>query len=204
MANFLSTLQLQFPKGIRFQTQRDPHQVHFHPFLLTKEDGSRVYGGALSFYEEVKTRQIHSAMQTLQAMHLAELSNAQSRTLYSHLQGNVYKRSPRLHKRPDSKSIGRLYDVRHDKLYVTKSIGVISQLPLVDVFEKILRSLHTAVVSPDETDLPLESYIYNLIFEITIPPPGRSMQFSCMGQSMFCQRPGEFFPGAVFNCTKFQ
>lgn len=128
-------------------------------------------------------------MHTLQAMHSAELSNAQSRTLYDHL-GSVYKHSPRLHKRPDSKPTGTIYDMRRDKLFVTKSIGIISQLPLVSAFEKIMRLLHVAVVHPEDLDLPLESYIYNMIFEIPLPPPGRSMRFSCMGQTLYCQRPG--------------
>lgn len=124
---------------------------------------------------------------------MAELSNTQSRTLYSHLQGSVHKRSPKVHRRPDPKTIGKVYDMCRDKLFVTKCIALISQLPLNSAFEKILTCLYEAMISSSqgELDLPLESYIYNIIYEIPLPPPGRGMRFSVAGKTLLCQRPGK-------------
>jgi hypothetical protein len=51
---FESNMQLCLPRGLRFCTQRDvPKDAEFHTFLLTREDGSRVDGCALVFYEKV-------------------------------------------------------------------------------------------------------------------------------------------------------
>ena len=194
-------LQLCYPRGIRFRTQRDKHKLtNFHPFLITREDRSRIYGGALTFFEEVDNPQIISAMQTLQAMHLAELSNAQSRTLYSHLQGSVYKRSPHLHKKQDVKTKERVYNPSTDRLYVSKVVCIISQLPLNSLFKQILQALLDVALSPDEPTMPLESYIHNLIYEVPLPPPGRSMRFSHAGQTLTCQRPSKFFLFAIIYC----
>uniref|UniRef100_A0A8C4SMB8 DENN domain containing 5A n=1 Tax=Erpetoichthys calabaricus TaxID=27687 RepID=A0A8C4SMB8_ERPCA len=49
-----------------------PKGTQFHSFIITREDGSRTYGFSLTFYEEVTSKQICSAMQTLYHMHNAE------------------------------------------------------------------------------------------------------------------------------------
>ena len=66
------SLQLCMPKGLSFQTQADPRDPQFHSFIITREDGSRTYGFVHTFYEEVTSPQICSAMQTLHQMHNAE------------------------------------------------------------------------------------------------------------------------------------
>ena len=81
--------------------------------------------------------------------------------------------------------------MRKDNLLVTKCIGFISQLPLVGLYERMLRALlETILLSPDETDLPLESYVYNLIHEVPLPPPGTSLKLHITGKDITCQRPG--------------
>ncbi len=47
----------------------------FHPFIVTREDGSRVFGATLTFYELVEDESICSAMQSLQTMYDAEYSS---------------------------------------------------------------------------------------------------------------------------------
>ncbi|KAI0236071.1 DENN domain-containing protein 5A [Lamellibrachia satsuma] len=184
-------MQLCHPFGLRFRSQKNSSEPQFHSFLITKEDGTRAYGAALTFYEEVDSRQIHTAMQTLQEMHLAECSNAQSRTLYSHL-GPVYRRSPKLGHRVEASTVGKVYDMGRDALYVTKCICVISQLQLIWTFEQLLRSLLAVVVAPpsDGSSLSLESYVYNIINEVPLPPTGRSLKFYVPGGTIVCQRPG--------------
>ena len=79
-----------------------------------------------------------------------------------------------------------------DALYVTKCICVIAQVQLMWTFEQLLRSLLAVVVSPpsDGSKVSLESYVYNIINEVPLPPPGRSMKFSVPGGTIVCQRPG--------------
>ena len=64
--------QLCMPKGLSFRTQADNKEPQFHSFIITREDGSRTYGFVLTFYEEVTSKQICTAMQTLYQMHNAE------------------------------------------------------------------------------------------------------------------------------------
>lgn len=186
--------QLSHPKGLRFQTQKGKREPHFHSYIITREDGSRSYGAALTFYESVDAPQVISAMQTLQNMHMAELSNAQSRTLYSRL--SEYEQSPKRSHKPDVKTIGRIYDCRRDTLYVTKCLSVISATPLISAFEKILYAILEPTQRDDALELPLECYIYNLMFEVPLPPPGRSMKVFTTNSSFICQRPG-MFPSVV-------
>ncbi len=124
-------------------------------------------------------------------MHMAELSNAQSRTLYSRL--SEYEQSPKRSHKPDVKTIGRIYDCRRDTLFVTKCISVMSSMPLIATFERILAALLEATQRDAPLDLPLESYVYNLLFEVPLPPPGRSMRVATINQTLICQRPGEHF-----------
>jgi len=40
------------PKGVRLRTRRKvPKNASYHSFIVTKEDGSRVNGSALTYYE---------------------------------------------------------------------------------------------------------------------------------------------------------
>ncbi|KAL0621567.1 DENN domain-containing protein 5A [Plecturocebus cupreus] len=63
---------LCMPKGLAFKAQADPREPQFHAFIITREDGSRTFVFALTFYEEVTSKQICSAMQTLHHTHDAE------------------------------------------------------------------------------------------------------------------------------------
>ncbi|XP_052822652.1 DENN domain-containing protein 5B isoform X4 [Octopus bimaculoides] len=179
---------LCLPKGLSFRTQSQPKSPHFHSFMITKEDGSRTYGAVYVFYEEVENEQICAAMQTLQAMHHAELSNDQSRTLYPELE-STFDQSP-MTMRKSRPRPHTIYDINNDKLYVTKGIALISQLPFVSATRQFLKQLHDAVSNQKERKLPLECYVYNVLYEVPLPPPGRSMKFFGTSLPIFCQRPG--------------
>ena len=66
--------RLCLPQGLRFctQTERDSFPPSFHPFILTKEDGSKSCGFSLVFMEEVKDMNICHALHTLQKMYTTE------------------------------------------------------------------------------------------------------------------------------------
>ena len=185
----ISPKQLCHPRGLKFRTRHEQRPASFHTFLITREDGSKSYGAALTFYEQVDDSKICVAMKMLQDMHMAELSNAQSHTLYAHTSDDVFKRSPRL----SAKTAGRKYEFGKDTLFVTRTMCVVSVLPLVDAFERYLSWLYELIMGQCQSRLPLESYVYNLIYELPLPQPGRSMQLHCggSGPTIVCQRPGK-------------
>ncbi|KAH6924862.1 hypothetical protein HPB50_025760 [Hyalomma asiaticum] len=158
---------LSLPHGLSFRTQKHSREPFFHPFVITREDGSRTYGQALTFYEEVIDRQICSAMQTLQAMHLTELSSSGNKAPLSRTAAIKTEA-------PVSRSLPRSF-----RLMTTSS-----------ACRTILQKLLSLVQGRDSPPLPLESYVYNLLYELPLPPPGRSLRLSYLYQDYVCQRPG--------------
>ncbi|KAL1007392.1 hypothetical protein UPYG_G00086170 [Umbra pygmaea] len=189
---------LCMPKGLSFRTQAGTREPQFHSFIITREDGSRTYGFALTFYEEVTSKQICSAMQTLYHMHNAEQ--------YDILHTPTSPRCPedQRHLRPHplhpqhtllpTPSISRLqrfnsYDISRDTLYVSKCICLITPMAFPQACRKVLQQLHQAVSSTHAPPLPLESYVYNILYEVPLPPAGRSLKFSGVYGPVVCQRP---------------
>lgn len=191
---------LCLPHGLSFCTQKHPREPYFHPFIVTREDGSRTYGQALTFYEEVTDKQICSAMQTLQAMHLTELSSSGNkaplgRTAAIKQEAPVSRSLPRSFRlmtttRPADSTSGALYDITKDTLYVSKVVCLVTPLPFVSASRVVLQTLVGMVQSRESPPLPLESYLYNLLYELPLPPPGRSLRLSYLYQDHVCQRPG--------------
>nr|XP_033784044.1 DENN domain-containing protein 5A isoform X2 [Geotrypetes seraphini] len=178
---------LCMPKGLSFKTQADLREPQFHSFLITREDGSRTFGFSLTFYEEVTCKQICSAMQMLYHMHNAEYDIIHtSSTNSKDSDGSIEDCSDT----PVSK-LQRFnsYDISRDTLYVSKCICLIAPMSFMNACKKVLEQLHQAVTSPQPPPLPLESYIYNILYEVPLPPAGRSLKFSGVYGPIICQRP---------------
>lgn len=197
----LFLFQLCLPQGLTFKKESEYHEPLFHSFLITLEDGSRVYGCALTFYEIVKDAQICKAMDTLQAMHNAELAIAESRSrskspvfMTTSSAGSVETVSFSEHLNTSSDMINmsnrKTFDVSKDTLLVSKSICIIMPLPFISAGKRFLEQVFSAVQNEENLPLPLESYIYNLLFEVPLPPLGKTMRFNCSESSITCQRPG--------------
>ncbi|KAI1903900.1 hypothetical protein AGOR_G00000170 [Albula goreensis] len=183
---------LCMPKGLSFRTQADSREPQFHSFIITREDGSRSYGFALTFYEEVTSKQICSAMQTLYHMHNAE----QYDILQSPAAPGATPLAPPTpsHALSPALSLTRLqrfnsYDISRDTLYVSKCVCLLAPLAFPRACRQALEQLHRAVCSPQPPPLPLESYIYNILYEVPLPLPGRSLRFSGVYAPIVCQRP---------------
>ncbi|XP_026468507.1 DENN domain-containing protein 5A-like [Ctenocephalides felis] len=166
---------LSLPLGLQFKTQKNCLEPRFHGFLMTKEDGKRCYGFSLVFYEEVRYRNICNAMHTLQAMHLTELSSGQgivrpkgphSRSLPRHLKLMS----------PHSGSALTYYDVAKDKLFVSKSIVILTQECYSYVAEIFLTNLYKSLPRQPGPGLSPEAYIYNLLYDAAPPHPGKSVR----------------------------
>ncbi|CAG2064752.1 unnamed protein product, partial [Timema podura] len=140
--------QLCLPQGLKFRTQKHPLEPQFHSFIITREDGSRNYGFSYIFFEEIRNKKICSAMQTLQAMHLTELSGCntqrRSRQPGSTHEGHNTRSLPRHFKlsTPQQGAAQSYYDAAKDTLYVTKSIALVCQLPCVYAAHKFLKGLY--------------------------------------------------------------
>ncbi|XP_072321925.1 DENN domain-containing protein 5A isoform X4 [Eucyclogobius newberryi] len=201
---------LCMPKGLSFRTQVDTREPQFHSFIITREDGSRTYGFALTFFEEVTSKQICSAMQTLYHMHNAE----QYDILHTPTSPKSPKRLEEPRQRPilqAAPAISRLqrfnsYDISRDTLFVSKCICLITPMGFAQACRKVLEQLYQAVSSPQPPPLPLESYVFNILYEVPLPPSGRSLKFSGVYGPVVCQRPStselplfDFAIGEVFD-----
>ena len=82
--------------------------------------------------------------------------------------------------------ISEKLDCAKDKLFAPKCICLISQLPAVASFEQYLRQLFDAVHTKE---LPLESYLANLLFGVYTPSPRQSITFQCV-DPITLYRPG--------------
>ncbi|XP_051546794.1 DENN domain-containing protein 5B isoform X3 [Myxocyprinus asiaticus] len=195
---------LCMPKGLSFRTQRDSLIPQFHSFLITREDGSRTYGFVHTFYEEVTSPQICSAMQTLHQMHQAEhntsarkcpssssssSSSSSMDSLASSLD-EIESPSSSQGTRRSCGCSGEGYDSLRDTLYVSKAMCVITPMPFMHAYKRFLSQIHRAVTSNQPPPLPLESYIYNILYEVPLPSPGRSLKFHGVYEPILCQRPG--------------
>ncbi|XP_013923241.1 PREDICTED: DENN domain-containing protein 5B-like [Thamnophis sirtalis] len=181
---------LCMPKGLSFRTQSDHRDPQFHSFIITREDGSRTYGFVLTFFEEVTSKQICAAMQTLYQMHNAEQCNSVSASSSCSMDSLASSLDE-----GDSTSLAKMqrcnsYDINRDTLYVSKCICVIAPLPFMQACKKFLIQLYKAVTSQQPPPLPLESYIHNILYEVPLPPPGRSLKFYGVYEPIICQRPG--------------
>ena len=188
------------PQGLGFKKKSEPHNPYTHSFLITREDGSRTYGCCLTFYEVVEDEQICIAMQTLQTMHNAEIGLAtQRRKSRAH--------SPLIFAEPNSSletsmledvlncsitteiTNKRTFNITDDVLMASKCICIVTPLPFITACKHYLQQLHQVVMDKQRLPLPLESYLYNLLFEVPLPPPGRTIRFFSPEVGITCQRP---------------
>uniref|UniRef100_A0A8C6T1S4 DENN/MADD domain containing 5A n=1 Tax=Neogobius melanostomus TaxID=47308 RepID=A0A8C6T1S4_9GOBI len=81
------------------------------------------------------------------------------------------------------------YDISRDTLFVSKCICLITPMAFAQACRKVLEQLYQAVSSPQPPPLPLESYVFNILYEVPLPPSGRSLKFSGVYGPVVCQRP---------------
>ena len=139
------------PAGVHFTCiPKESHDIskepHFHPFIITKENGSKVYGFSLVFNEEVFDDSIINAVNSLQKLHAAQILEigphrttlevfedpaTSSKSLPRHFKVN----NTRLY---DKAKCTTKFDVLRDSLLVSKCICLIGQYPVVDAAKNFL------------------------------------------------------------------
>lgn len=167
---------LCLPRGLLFAKEGHVPDPQFHSFLVTKEDGSHVYGSSLTFYELVTTEKVLHALEMLQTMYKQDVLTQRGS-------------SPQ---RVESEAVDsgdfEFDRERGDKIYVSQCVSLVSQIPFVWPYEQYLSQLYDVSRSND-APLPLESYIHNLLFEVPLPPPGRSLRLMGPRGPITCIRP---------------
>uniref|UniRef100_A0A5S6Q9G9 UDENN domain-containing protein n=1 Tax=Trichuris muris TaxID=70415 RepID=A0A5S6Q9G9_TRIMR len=196
-------LLLCLPKGVRFRTQKTvPREPSFHTFVCVRSDGSRIYGGVLTFYELVVDDKIVRRMQTLHNDYLRELTATKNRSCAESTEDTKrsYRRDdggssfgshtlPRRGRLRQQRSLS-FYDSNSDELYMSKCLVLITGLPIVSACESLLRALLDVSSGRSEVSLPLESYVYWILHELPLPPPGRSLKASLVDRDIVFQYPG--------------
>lgn len=116
-------------------------------------------------------------------MYVTELSsNLKSRTVQNiQNQGPQSRSLPRHFKLSTPNLNGTslmYYDIAKDKLFVSKAIGIICQKAYVNAAKIFLENLYRIVpkkVITNFESMSLESYVYNLLYEVELPAPGKSI-----------------------------
>lgn len=112
-------------------------------------------------------------MQTLQSMYITELSSSQGSLRRS--ESRSLPRHFRLAEE-DPNSAMSFYDIAKDKLYVTKSITLVCQFPYAHISEVFLTNLYKCLPRSPGAKLSLESYVYNMLYDIKVPDFGKSIR----------------------------
>lgn len=170
---------LCLPRGLSFKTQWDSRHPKFHSFTITREDGSRSYGSALVFYEEVTTKSVLDTMQTLHAMHQANTA----------VKFSIDSPEPVKKIMTERKDKQSSFVASHDKLYVSKCICLVTPFPFVRSCQQFLQQLYEASQKPSQLAMTLESYVFNVIYDVPLPPCGRSLQFYGCSSPVYVFRP---------------
>uniref|UniRef100_A0A4W6E166 DENN/MADD domain containing 5B n=1 Tax=Lates calcarifer TaxID=8187 RepID=A0A4W6E166_LATCA len=197
---------LCMPRGLSFRTQADRLDPQFHSFTMSSDDGTRSYGFVHTFYEEVTSPQIITAMYTLYQMHHVERQSSSSASSPSSSSSSASSPSTSSMDslvssldESDAESLAGVpvclgcagsFDAARDTLYVSKALCLLTPLPFLQASRQFLSQLHQAVTSHTAPPLPLESYIHNILYEVPLPPPGRSLRFHGVQGPIMCQRPG--------------
>ena len=145
------------PQGVHFtcvpkESQAISKEPIFHPFVITRENGAKVYGFSLTFYEQVHDESIINAVVSLQTLHAAQAlevpSNNQSLAVGERPTGNT-RSLPRHFKVPNSRLIEIVskeaplqFDPSKDLLLVTKCICLTGQYPLVEAARNFLNNIY--------------------------------------------------------------
>ncbi|KAM9753576.1 DENN domain-containing protein 5B-like [Menidia menidia] len=197
---------LCMPRGLSFRSKADRLDPQFHSFTLASDEGTRSYGFVHTFYEEVTSPQIITAMQTLFQMHHVEHHSSSSASSPSSSSSSASSPSTSSMdslasslEESDAESLAGVsgclgcagsFDPARDTLYVSKALCLVTPLPFLQASRQFLAQLHQAVASQTAPPLPLESYIHNILYEVPLPPPGRSLRFHGVQGPIVCQRPG--------------
>ncbi|VDM42802.1 unnamed protein product [Toxocara canis] len=185
---------LCMPKGLKFYTQNDVPSPSMHTFANIREDGSRINGCALIYYEEVRDVSLCERMSELQTEHVRALTARDKAIERAHVPPGTVSGGthtlPRGSRKDRTKRISYYDACGGAQLFMSKCICVLSRIPIVSAGEHIITSIHSVFTSPTQPPaLPLESYIYWILNEVPLPAPGSTLKVGLCGVDIVLQRP---------------
>ncbi|CAD5216658.1 unnamed protein product [Bursaphelenchus xylophilus] len=185
--------QLCMPKGLRFYTEKKvPAQTEFHSFVLTKEDGSRTFGCAFTFYEPVIDIRVRQQMLELNHQYIQQKVESDIPSRYDnhgHQQTHTLPRNISSTSRRNFSHRESYYDSTNKNIFVSKSICVIQRLPILFSTQHLLCSLYIAGFTPKRSEFSLEQLIYWALHQVPLPIPGTSLQCDYGGLELAVRRP---------------
>jgi len=162
------------PRGVYFRKFVGKNQRKFHSFLQTREDGTKIYGFVLTFYEKIKNQKLMLAMDTLFKMFDTEIVSNTSKDASRIVDKRKRRRVQR------GRSVYS-FNKEVEPLYASKCISLIMKQPFITLAHQLLENILDVGLNESKQNLTIESYIYNALHEIPCPPPGRSMKYVSVG-----------------------
>ncbi|XP_011257996.1 DENN domain-containing protein 4C isoform X3 [Camponotus floridanus] len=152
----------------------------FSTFVLTGDAAQKMYGSAITFYEELQLESdIPNCKNNQEIMDTVEnnKNNADNIEMItknkSQMKIKLFKRSGILKKLSILQLEKLQYtDPASQSLNISKSICILSHWPFFDTFEKFLVFLH-GMVNGEPQSVPIEKYISYFLCDIPFPSPQR-------------------------------
>ena len=143
--------RLSMPDGVSIRLN-SPDPPTTHPFLITRLDGTRYYGVALTFFEQLNNDDGTCSETSSNSTVITSLNRLIE----------TYYRSCRHQRRTSS------------LVYASKAICLIGAQSHYSTFKRILELLYRMTIEHDLLGLPFEAHLYNILHELYIPSPSMS------------------------------
>jgi hypothetical protein len=144
--------RLSMPDGVSIK-KNSPDPPTTHPFLITRLDGTRYYGVALTFFEQLNNDDGISSESSSSSSSSAAIISL-NRLIEN------YNRTCRNQRRSSSLLV-----------YASKAICLIGPQAHYSTFTKILELLYRMTIEHDLLGLPFEAHLYNILHGLCIPSP---------------------------------
>eukprot|EP00731_Ephydatia_muelleri_P027721 Em0019g594a len=162
------------PEGVRFAKNLTDPKTLFHSFLITRENASRAHGAVLTYYERVEDSSLVTMLEGMQ----------------KHYSGDQDAEQP--------------FQSARDKLFVTKSLCLLSSHPIMKPLQAYLEQLYAVTAGGKVAQLPVESYLFNLLYRVPMPRPGHKIVISGPLSSISWRRPSlAELPICDYSFTEF-
>ncbi|XP_065897264.1 DENN domain-containing protein 5B-like [Dysidea avara] len=161
----IRTLCLPDGLHVRQITFPEDEKPEFHSFVITREDGSRTYGCALSFYEINTDQKLVDAVKCQEQI-------AENALIVSESDEKLWKRG--------------------GSFCIQKCICLTSSYPHVSPLRQYLLQLYQATIGGLKLSMPIELFLANLCYDVPAPSPGCCVQFQGPLSKISCTMPGVY------------
>lgn len=203
---------LALPTGVHLYTEQNlPSNPSFHSFVLIREDGTRLYGCSLIFYEELRSNDLRQQIFDAQLTYLHEFASSPSTSSKNYITEktkrncnyatqslprklSISKRGDDLsnkYSKNDEEHIA-YYKNPNSPLFISKCIAVMTAIPIIYSSENFLHNLWMLINDklPKER-LTFEEILQWALHQIPLPPLGASIKIAHPNFHMLVRRPAQ-------------